>query len=71
MCDTTTGKCVFCELEKIHEKYEIELNKLVCLVTDGFPAVTNSKNGVLGNLDGKFGSKIHNFSIHNSPGSIM
>jgi hypothetical protein len=61
MCDTTTGKCVFRELEKILEMYELALNKLVSLVTNGFPLVTNSKNGVLGNLDGKFGSKIHNF----------
>jgi hypothetical protein len=44
---TTTGKDISCEWEKILE-YKLSLTTLQCLVTDGSPAMIGSKNGAMG-----------------------
>jgi hypothetical protein len=35
------------------QKYELPLNKLLCLVTHGAPALSHCKNGVVGKLNAK------------------
>jgi hypothetical protein len=40
----TFGEDIICKLNKILGKYELPLKKVVCLVTDGFPAVSSSEN---------------------------
>jgi hypothetical protein len=61
MHGTTTGKDLFEEIENLLNKYELPLKKLVSLVTDGAPAMTGTKKGVVGRLNEKLDGKIENF----------
>jgi hypothetical protein len=60
---TAVVKDIFYESVEIIEKYELPLNKILCLVINGSPAVTDSKSGggVLGKLDEELGSKFLSF----------
>jgi hypothetical protein len=40
MRGATTGKEIFCEVERLLQKYELPLNELLCLVTDGAPGLS-------------------------------
>jgi hypothetical protein len=47
------------EFDKILEKYKLQHDRLVCLVTDFSPAMTGSKNGVVEKLNGELDIHIH------------
>jgi hypothetical protein len=48
-----TGKGIFCEVERLLQKYEPSQNELLCLVTDSAPAQSGCKNGVSEKLTAK------------------
>jgi hypothetical protein len=54
MHGTTTGEDIFCEAEGLLQEYELPLNELLCLVTDGAPILFGCKYGVIGKLNAKF-----------------
>jgi hypothetical protein len=58
---TSTAEDIFCDAQRLLHKYELPLNELLCLVTDGAPAVSGCKNGVVGKLTVKGGRTILNF----------
>ncbi|XP_065658813.1 general transcription factor II-I repeat domain-containing protein 2-like [Hydra vulgaris] len=61
MHSTTTGADLFLEIEKILDKYKHLITKFVPMVTDGAPAKSGLKKGLVGKLNEKIGKKINNF----------
>jgi hypothetical protein len=55
MHGTTTGEDIFCEVQTLLQKYELPLNELLCLVTDGVPELSGCNNVVVGKLNAKVG----------------
>ncbi|GFT85234.1 general transcription factor II-I repeat domain-containing protein 2 [Trichonephila clavipes] len=47
MHNTTTGADIFDELMEVIKKYELALDKLACLATDGPPTMTGITKGVV------------------------
>jgi hypothetical protein len=52
---------IFCEVERLFQVYELPLNELLYLVTDGVTAMLGCKYDVLGKLNAKDGRKTPNF----------
>ncbi|XP_065654957.1 general transcription factor II-I repeat domain-containing protein 2-like [Hydra vulgaris] len=61
MHGTTAGADIILEIEKILDKYKLQITKLVSIVTDGASAMIGSKKGLVGKLNEKIGKKINNF----------
>jgi hypothetical protein len=61
MHGNTTGEDIFSDVERQLQQYELPLNEILCLVTEGTPALSGCKNGVLGKLNVKFCRMIPNF----------
>jgi hypothetical protein len=55
MYGTTTGEDIFCEVERLLQKYGLPLNELVCLMVRGVPALSGCKNGVIRKLNARIG----------------
>jgi hypothetical protein len=53
MHDTTTGADIFEALMEVINKYKLPLEKLVCLATDGAPAMTGNTKGVVAKIKEK------------------
>lgn len=54
MKDTTTGADIFQEVHKAVNKYDLSWQKLAGITTDGAPAMTGVRNGVVGQLQQHF-----------------
>ena len=65
---TTTGRDIFQALEKCIEKHGLPWDRLVCLATDGAPAMRSSSVGVVGFVENKLNSrrteKVNFVSVH-------
>ncbi|XP_076812884.1 general transcription factor II-I repeat domain-containing protein 2B-like [Clavelina lepadiformis] len=65
---TTTGRDIFQALEKCFEKHGLPWDRLVCLATDGAPAMRSSNVGVVGLVKNKLNSleteRINFASVH-------
>ena len=65
---TTTGRDIFQALEKCIDKYGLPWDTLVCLATDGAPAMSSSRIGVVGYVENKLNSlgteKVNFVSVH-------
>jgi hypothetical protein len=57
---TTTDE-VFYKVERLLQRYELPVNEFLCLMTDGAPAFSDCKSGVVGKLNAKVGHMISNF----------
>ncbi|XP_068217891.1 general transcription factor II-I repeat domain-containing protein 2A-like [Palaemon carinicauda] len=57
MKGTTTGQNVFDELEKLLARFGLDYTNLVSIATDGAPAMSGQKNGVVGLLKTRMGSQ--------------
>ena len=53
---TTTGRNIFQALEKFIEKHGLPWDRLVCLATDGAPAMRSSSVDVVGFVENKLNS---------------
>ena len=65
---TITGRDIFQALEKCINKYGLPWDRLVCLATDGAPAMRSSRIGVAGYVENKLNSlgteKVNFVSVH-------
>ena len=65
---TTTGRDIFQTLEKCIDKYGLPWDRLVCLATDGAPAMRSTPIGVVGYVKNKLNSlgkeKVNFVSVH-------
>ena len=65
---TTTGRDIFQALEKCIEKHGLPWDRLVCLATEGAPAMRFSNVGVVGFVENKLNSlrteKVNFVSVH-------
>ena len=65
---TTTGHDIFQALEKCIEKHGLPWDRLVCLATDGAPAMRSSSVGVVGFVENKLNNhrteKVNFVSVH-------
>ena len=64
----TTGRDIIQALEKCIDKYGLPWDRLVCLATDGAPAIRSSRIGVIGYVENKLNSleteKVNFVSVH-------
>ena len=65
---TTTGRDIFQEVKICIDKYDLPWDRLVCLATDGAPAIRSSWIGVVGYVENKLNSleteKVNFVSVH-------
>ena len=65
---TTTGRDIFQALEKRIDKYGLPWDRLVCLATDGAPAMRSTQICVVGYVENKLNSvgteKVNFVSVH-------
>ena len=65
---TTTGRDIFQALEKCINEYGLPLDRLVCLATDGAPAMRSRRIGVVGYVENKLNclgtEKVNFVSVH-------